>query len=72
MHPVLFSTRVFGLLDEPWSLHVYGLLIAAGFLLAMQLVAISLLEFTESLRWNLDRLEMVYQMLYFFLAAVIL
>jgi two-component system NtrC family sensor kinase len=41
-------------------------------LLAMQLVAISLLEFTESLRWNLDRLEMVYQMLYFGVAAVIL
>lgn len=39
MHPVLFSTRLFGRLDEPWSLHVYGLLIAAGFLLAMQLAA---------------------------------
>ncbi len=39
MHPVLFSTTFFGLFKEPWSLHVYGLLIAAGFLLAMQLAA---------------------------------
>lgn len=37
MHPVLFSTDLFGLLKEPVSLHVYGLMIAAGFLLAMQL-----------------------------------
>jgi PAS domain S-box-containing protein len=41
-------------------------------LLAMQLVAVSLFEFTESLRWNLDRLQMLYQMLYFGVAAVIL
>src|SRR5262245_46551097 len=39
MHPVLFSTTFFGLFKEPWSLHVYGLLIASGFLLAMQLAA---------------------------------
>ncbi|HWF02741.1 MAG TPA: ATP-binding protein [Candidatus Angelobacter sp.] len=41
-------------------------------LLGMQLAAIAFLEFTESLRWNLDRLEMVYQTLYFASAAVIL
>lgn len=39
MHPVLFSVDFFGLLHEPVSLHVYGLLIAMGFLLAMQLAA---------------------------------
>lgn len=39
MHPVLFSTTLFGFLNEPISLHVYGLLIAMGFLLAMQLAA---------------------------------
>ncbi|MBC7792785.1 MAG: prolipoprotein diacylglyceryl transferase [Clostridia bacterium] len=39
MHPVLFSVDFFGLLKEPVSLHVYGLLIAMGFLLAMQLAA---------------------------------
>lgn len=37
MHPVIFQTDLFGLLSEPWSLHTYGLLIAAGFLLAMML-----------------------------------
>jgi phosphatidylglycerol:prolipoprotein diacylglycerol transferase len=37
MHPVLFSTDLFGLLSEPFKLHTYGLLIAGGFLLAMNL-----------------------------------
>lgn len=37
MHPVLFSTDLFGLLSKPVSLHTYGLMIAVGFLLAMQL-----------------------------------
>jgi two-component system, NtrC family, sensor kinase len=41
-------------------------------LLGMQLAAVSLFEFTESLRWNLDRLQMVYQTVYFAAAAVIL
>lgn len=37
MHPVLFSTDLFGLLSKPWSLHVYGLMIATGFLVAISL-----------------------------------
>ena len=37
MHPVLFQTDLFGLLSEPWQLHTYGLLIATGFLTAMEL-----------------------------------
>ncbi|HEY2495585.1 MAG TPA: ATP-binding protein [Candidatus Angelobacter sp.] len=41
-------------------------------LLVMQVVAVTLLEFTESVRWNLDGMQMVYQTLYFALAAVIL
>jgi two-component system, NtrC family, sensor kinase len=41
-------------------------------LLGMQLSAIAFFEFTESLRWDLDRLQMVYQTLYFASAAVIL
>ncbi|MBI3179631.1 MAG: prolipoprotein diacylglyceryl transferase, partial [Deltaproteobacteria bacterium] len=37
MHPVVFDTDLFGALSEPWSLHTYGVLIAAGFMLAMAL-----------------------------------
>ena len=37
MHSVIFSTDLFGLLAGPWSLHTYGLLIALGFLLGMNL-----------------------------------
>src|SRR2546426_11780498 len=37
MYPVVFDTRLFGLLSEPWSLHTYGVLIASGFLVAMTL-----------------------------------
>ena len=37
MHPVIFQTDFFGLLDEPWTLHAYGLLIAFGFMSAMLL-----------------------------------
>ncbi len=37
MHPVLFQTDFFGLLQEPLSLHTYGLMIALGFLGAMSL-----------------------------------
>lgn len=39
MHPVAFSTTLFGLLSKPWELHSYGVLIAIGFLLAMILAA---------------------------------
>lgn len=37
MHPLLFQTTLFGALQRPWSLHTYGLLIAVGFLLGMNL-----------------------------------
>lgn len=37
MHPFLFRTNLFGLLQQPWSLHTYGLFIAVGFLLGMSL-----------------------------------
>ena len=37
MRPVIFQTTLFGILSEPWSLHAYGVLIAAGFLVAMLL-----------------------------------
>ena len=39
MHPILFETDLFGLLREPFALHTYGLLIAIGFLLAMNMAA---------------------------------
>ena len=35
MHPILQEFDIFGLLDEPFALHTYGLLIASGFLLGM-------------------------------------
>src|SRR6267142_3983544 len=54
----------------PWAISMAYL--PGAVLLGMQVVAISLFEFTESLRWNLDRLQMVYQTLYFAAAAVIL
>lgn len=37
MHPVIFSTDLFGILSKPFSLHTYGLMIATGFLLTMVL-----------------------------------
>jgi phosphatidylglycerol:prolipoprotein diacylglycerol transferase len=37
MHPVLFETTFFGLFSPPWQIYSYGVLIAAGFLLAMLL-----------------------------------
>ena len=37
MHPVIVEFDLFGLLAKPFSLHSYGLLIAAGFLSAMML-----------------------------------
>lgn len=39
MYPVIFQTKLFGLLSSPWQIHTYGVLIAAGFLLAMLLAA---------------------------------
>src|SRR4051812_47938786 len=37
MYPVLHDFDLFGLLKDPWSLHTYGVLIAMGFLAAMNL-----------------------------------
>jgi two-component system, NtrC family, sensor kinase len=54
----------------PWTIAMAYVPGAA--LLAMQVVAILVFEFSESLRWELDRLQMVYQTLYFAVAAVIL
>src|SRR5579884_116206 len=55
---------------HPWSIvFVY---LPAIFLMGMQVAAITYLEFTESLRWDLDRLQMLYQTLYFAAAAALL
>ena len=35
MHDILFSTDLFGLLPSAWPVHVYGVLVALGFMLAM-------------------------------------
>jgi phosphatidylglycerol:prolipoprotein diacylglycerol transferase len=40
VHPVLHEFDLFGLLREPWALHTYGVLIAAGFMIAMNLAKI--------------------------------
>jgi phosphatidylglycerol:prolipoprotein diacylglycerol transferase len=37
MFPIIHDFDFFGLLAEPWSLHTYGVLIAAGFIFAMKL-----------------------------------
>ncbi|HEV7553100.1 MAG TPA: PDZ domain-containing protein, partial [Candidatus Angelobacter sp.] len=58
------------LAHHPWAISLAYL--PGAVLLAMQLAAVSLFEFTESLRWDLDRLQMVYQTMYFAAAAVIL
>ena len=58
------------LANHPWAISLAYLPGAA--LLVMQVVAVSIFEFTESLRWDLDRLQMVYQTVYFAIAAVIL
>ncbi len=39
MYPEIFSTDLFGFLSEPAALHTYGLLIATGFLVAMNLAS---------------------------------
>jgi two-component system NtrC family sensor kinase len=54
----------------PWAISLAY--VPGAVLLAMHIFAISLLEFTESLRWGLDRLQMSYQTIYFAVAAVIL
>ncbi|HWS18970.1 MAG TPA: PDZ domain-containing protein, partial [Candidatus Elarobacter sp.] len=58
------------LASHPWAISLAY--VPGAVLLVMQVVAVSVFEFTESLRWDLDRLQMVYQTLYFAAAAVIL
>ena len=54
----------------PWAISMAYL--PGAVLLGLQIFAVTVFEFTESLRWNLDRLQMVYQTVYFAIAAVIL
>ena len=58
------------LASHPWTIFLAYL--PGTVLLVMQVVAVSMFEFTESLRWDLDRLQMIYQTVYFAVAAVIL
>jgi len=71
LHFALTFPRPRRLLAKHPSMIVLAYLPGAA-LLVMQLAAISFFEFTESLRFNLDRLQMVYQTVYFAAAAVIL
>jgi two-component system, NtrC family, sensor kinase len=58
------------LAESPWIISLAYL--PAVCLLALQLVAIKFFEFNESLRWNLDSLQMLYGTIYFVIAAVVL
>ncbi|HEY6348728.1 MAG TPA: ATP-binding protein [Candidatus Angelobacter sp.] len=54
----------------PW---LSGLLYApVAILVGIQILAVKLWNFTESLRWNLDRLQMLHQTVYFIVAAAVL
>jgi PAS domain S-box-containing protein len=55
---------------RPWMAAFFYLPAVA--LVAVQVYAVLFWAFTESLRWNLDRLQMIYQTIYFALAAAIL
>src|SRR5215510_4078074 len=57
---------------EKWPWLAAMIYVPAAILLGLQLYAILELPFTELLRWNLDRLQMLYQTLYFIGAAAIL
>ena len=54
----------------PWLASLFY--VPAAVLIAIQVVAVLVWDFTESLRWNLDRLQMFYQTFYFITAAAIL
>lgn len=54
----------------PWLAGLFYMPAAA--LAAIQVVGMLLWNVTESVRWNLDRLQMVYEAAYFILAAAIL
>jgi len=57
---------------EKWPWLVSLFYVPAAVLVAIQVMAVVVWDFTESLRWNLDRLQMLYQTLYFVAAAGIL
>jgi PAS domain S-box-containing protein len=57
---------------EKWAWFVGLFYLPAVVLAGVQGLAVLLWDFTESLRWNLDRLQMVYQTVYFVVAAAIL
>ena len=57
---------------EKWPLLSTAFYLPAAVLLVIQVFALLWWDFTETLRWNLDRLQMVYQTLYFVTAAAIL
>ncbi|HZD96260.1 MAG TPA: ATP-binding protein, partial [Candidatus Sulfotelmatobacter sp.] len=55
---------------HPWAIF---LAYVPGFvLLGVQVIVIAFFEFTEWMRWNLDRMQMLYTTVYFVFAAVVL
>ena len=57
---------------EKWPWLVALFYVPATIFAVIQVLSVTLWDFTESLRWNLDRLQMVYQAVYFVVAAAIL
>lgn len=57
---------------EKWPWMAALVYLPAAALIGLQVYAIFFWAFTESLRWNLDRLQMIYQALFFATAAAIL
>lgn len=57
---------------EKWPLLAAVIYLPAAILVAVQFYAVTYWDFTELLRWNLDRLQMMYQTLYFVVSAAIL
>jgi two-component system, NtrC family, sensor kinase len=57
---------------EKWPWVAALIYVPATVLVVIQVVGLQLWAFTESVRWNLDRLGMLYETAYFVLAAVIL
>jgi PAS domain S-box-containing protein len=55
-----------------WPALAVLIYLPAAVLLAVQVKAMRAWDFTESLRWNLDRLQMVYQTIFFVGAAAVL
>ncbi|MEO8726764.1 MAG: ATP-binding protein [Acidobacteriaceae bacterium] len=60
---------------KAWARHrwaVISIYVPAALLMAVQITAISRLQATELLRFNLDRLQMFYLVVYFWIAAAVL